>query len=416
MNDPITIPLWDGKQIVEKVVTYYIHNDKHILQIGHKTPIILESTLMRLNPKDKGLSPEQIPLSFCLIYDDTKTFVFQSKTVYRSWVNKISVSTLNIGVFGFPLSVGIKKSGWYIPNPIYRSVQYLRKNDGVNTQGIFRMTAGMEQLEKLRAIVDDDEDLRFESRDDDCIVAASFLKYYLRTLPDSVIPSRYLLDFINLPKQRMINNKFIMSLPEENQNVLWYIFSFLDEVVQKKHINKMNEYNMATCICLVLCSCPEQDVLVTGKLIESVMYLLNHFNEMFADVALRNCDKMSEPEMPAFFNPHIDVADFKNSVKSELKKRNHRRSLTSTLPLNPNTFEGRHTPQTPKSVEYKCVLKTLTPRGSSEFKTHRLNITQTNPQLLSKNQPFIMSSETRSVIVGTPRFKNEVCLRYDVEN
>ena len=128
-------------------------------------------------------------------------------------------------------------------------------------------------------------------------------------------------------------------MPESHQNVLWFITKFLNKIIQNKEINKMNEYNIATCIALTVCRPPfEKDNFLTEtrNIIESFYYILCHFTEAFEEVDKRNAT-MTFPPYPAFHCPCPEISKLIDTVKSSIKsfESSSPSSSSSTTQLSP---------------------------------------------------------------------------------
>ncbi|BFU24354.1 Rho GTPase activating protein, putative [Entamoeba histolytica HM-1:IMSS-B] len=319
-----TIHLWKGKVIEEKEVTYYIYNDMEILQIGRQVPIILRKAYLKLHPEVKGMKEEEIKLSFEIVFDKEYYFICKDKCEYWYWINKLSYFTHNIGVLGFPLLVAIRKSGWRVPNPIYRCIEYLEQNNGINVEGIFRMNGNAKDIDRIKDLVEHDQDIQF-TQEDDCFIAASFLKLYLREMLEPLIPFNLYEQFIQLPKGGSNIKQFICQLPEANQDTLWFILHFLKKVVHNSEKNKMNAYNLSTCIALTVCS-PQltkstDQMEYTLGAVESFSFLLTHFDEMFCEIEKRNMNKgMTLPTFPAFSPSCVDLSSIAQIIRNDIKK------------------------------------------------------------------------------------------------
>ena len=379
------IQLFEKKKTKEKTISFYIHNDMEMLQIGSKTTIKLRYAYLMLYPKNKGLSDEQLKLSFELIYDKEYILICNNEFDHYEWINKISYYTNNIGLIGYPLNVAIRKTGLRIPYPIYRCIEYLEKNNAFDHEGIFRKSACQEDIEYLANIVQHDNDISMEDLKD-CFVAASFLKYCLGKMVEPLIPFELYKQFLLLNQGNIPVKSFISMMPEPHQNVLWFITKFLNKIIQNKEVNKMNEYNIATCIALTVCKPPfdKMDCLTeTRNIIESFYYILCHFKEAFEEIEKRN-ETMTFPEYPAFNCPCPEISCLIENVKSTLKEK----SLAKSIDL--SSVSSSKTNQS-NPISPRASPRFLSPRIFSQKRGDKIRINP--PESQKHNQTDEMKEE-----------------------
>ena len=108
-----------------------------------------------------------------------------------------SSSSCRLRVFGSPLATlahvaqasatrsCLKEPG--IPFVVTRLCHFIEKESGLQQEGLFRISANVKQVERLRASFDESGDAPLEESGD-VAAAAALLKQFLRDLPQPVIP------------------------------------------------------------------------------------------------------------------------------------------------------------------------------------------------------------------------------------
>ena len=137
-----------------------------------------------------------------------------------------------------------------IPLPILRAIEYLLLDDHLETSGLFRISAQGTSLQEIREIFDSGKDLKIEQFNDPH-VASGLIKLYLRSLPDSLIPSQLTNEFLDIVREEEVEEQvkqfkiFLQKIPELNKYIFRYLFCFLTKVKEKSEINKMVATNIA---------------------------------------------------------------------------------------------------------------------------------------------------------------------------
>ncbi|BFU18921.1 Rho GTPase activating protein, putative [Entamoeba histolytica HM-1:IMSS-B] len=303
----------------------------------------------------KKFPKEQEELAFEIAYDKLYQFICPNYIEYSTWLNIIPLKMRCNEVFGVPLSVGVKKSGWRFPLPIYRCLEYLEKNDGLKTEGIFRLSSSIDETKRIKEIFDGGQDVTMQIIGD-VHVAAGLIKLYLRELPDSLIPKSMYNTFLELPTSSDLNNdikKQIQTFPDINKNTLWLIMRFLSKVIQNTSVNQMTSTNLCVCFSPSLFRSPDNDMTRemtdTPKLRTIIDSMITHFTDIFYDIEKEN-HKLGiiPPTYPAI----IPISSISSEMISDaVNKRN--KSLVSKIEktntsLNSNTSE---TPITSKPLQ-----------------------------------------------------------------
>lgn len=172
-----------------------------------------------------------------------------SDKVFKQFVIAVGDHCDCYGCFGLPIRVAVKNGGWQLPIPLYRSIQYILTDSNIESDGLFRVSAAGTDVSRVRAIFDSGKDAQLSDYSD-VNVAAGIIKLYLRTLPDSLIPTALSADFLKIVRmdddsQLEAVTAFIRSIPEPNLSILRYLFCFLTKVAEASDSNKMVSSNIA---------------------------------------------------------------------------------------------------------------------------------------------------------------------------
>ena len=74
---------------------------------------------------------------------------------------------------------------------------------GLDTEGLFRINGNARLVEKLKSSIEESNELVFDDQID-IMTAASFLKLFLRELPDSLIPQSIAGTFLEVQQGQML--------------------------------------------------------------------------------------------------------------------------------------------------------------------------------------------------------------------
>lgn len=150
--------------------------------------------------------------------------------------------------------------------------------DGLNTEGLFRVSGSQDAVDQLKGRYDLGEKGVLTSIDDLTVFdACTALKQWLRELQDPLIPSDQYAPLMELMREDLNLEKketqasaleLIATLPVENRHVLAMISRLLLDITEHKEENKMNEMNLATCLAPSLLRAPEgsEAALVIGDI------------------------------------------------------------------------------------------------------------------------------------------------------
>eukprot|EP00013_Stygamoeba_regulata_P003266 CAMPEP_0177628678 /NCGR_PEP_ID=MMETSP0447-20121125/259_1 /TAXON_ID=0 /ORGANISM="Stygamoeba regulata, Strain BSH-02190019" /LENGTH=261 /DNA_ID=CAMNT_0019129941 /DNA_START=166 /DNA_END=948 /DNA_ORIENTATION=+ len=149
-------------------------------------------------------------------------------------------------VFGVPLQELAARDQVDVPVFLLRLIKFLN-DTALEVEGVFRMSAGVKQLEQLRVQVDRGLDLPFAEIGDVHLVA-SLLKQYLMDLPEPLLTFGLYPSFLGATQTENPAAKLrtiINSLPPVNRAVAEILFLFLNRLHNNCVANKMTAQNLA---------------------------------------------------------------------------------------------------------------------------------------------------------------------------
>jgi RalA-binding protein 1 len=158
-------------------------------------------------------------------------------------------------VFGIPLLEAVECSqpigvDVFVPAVVYRCIEYLRAQEAVSEEGLFRLSGSNVTIKALRERFTQEGDVKLlDDEYYDVHAVASLLKLYLRELPNSILSRDLHLDFLKVndltdhEKKAAVCNVLVHKLPKANLALLDTLCSFLIEVVHNSDRNKMNVRN-----------------------------------------------------------------------------------------------------------------------------------------------------------------------------
>lgn len=189
----------------------------------------------------------------------SRTWEFTNETdeEMKGWVRMIARIVNPELTFGMPLSTVVarcKKRGSPTPVPliVITLIQFLRDNDAVNVEGVFRMSGDQNTIKQLKARFNTEADNTIViHRDTDLHVVTGTLKYFLRELESPLIPvesNTFLRAILGLPSiaQKVVGyRKLFETLPVENTATLQYILKYLHQLANNSSSNLMTTQNLA---------------------------------------------------------------------------------------------------------------------------------------------------------------------------
>ncbi|XP_063236495.1 rho GTPase-activating protein 1 isoform X2 [Bacillus rossius redtenbacheri] len=138
--------------------------------------------------------------------------------------------------------------GEVIPPIVRQCVEFLSQPDALETEGLFRRSASVAVLKEVRSRCNQGHPVDLQG---DVHLAAVLLKTFLRELEEPLLTFD-LYDEVNQfqsvskdERPRYVKILILEKLPEDNYQVMKYIFQFLSKVMDRSDLNKMTSSNLA---------------------------------------------------------------------------------------------------------------------------------------------------------------------------
>ncbi|XP_017296372.1 rho GTPase-activating protein 15 isoform X2 [Kryptolebias marmoratus] len=165
-----------------------------------------------------------------------------SNTKQRNPVHRRSINR----VFGCHLLTLCEREGTTVPKFVKTCLDTVEKR-GLEADGIYRVSGNLATIQKLRFIVDQEEDLDLDdSQWEDIHVITGALKMFFRELPEPLFPFRFFQQFVEVvqlkeSKQKIQEvKKLIQQLPKPNHDTMKMLFSHLQRVLAFSQKNLMS--------------------------------------------------------------------------------------------------------------------------------------------------------------------------------
>uniref|UniRef100_A0A8C1KI24 Rho GTPase-activating protein 15 n=1 Tax=Cyprinus carpio TaxID=7962 RepID=A0A8C1KI24_CYPCA len=149
-------------------------------------------------------------------------------------------------VFGCHLLTLCERERTTVPKFVKLCVEEVEKR-GLEADGIYRVSGNLAIIQKLRFLVDQEEELNLgDSQWEDIHVITGALKMFFRELPEPLFPFRFFDLFVEAikikePTQKIqAFKKLIHQLPKPNHNTMKLLFQHLRRVLMKSKKNLMS--------------------------------------------------------------------------------------------------------------------------------------------------------------------------------
>ncbi|KAM4608605.1 rho GTPase-activating protein 15 isoform 1-T1 [Polymixia lowei] len=149
-------------------------------------------------------------------------------------------------VFGCHLLTLCEREGTTVPRFVKLCLGAVEKR-GLEADGIYRVSGNLATIQKLRFIVDQEEELDLDSSQwEDIHVVTGALKMFFRELPEPLFPFRFFELFVEAirikdPKQKVqAMKKLVHQLPKPNQDTMRVLFSHLQTILTCSTKNLMS--------------------------------------------------------------------------------------------------------------------------------------------------------------------------------
>ncbi|KAJ8868027.1 hypothetical protein PR048_031836 [Dryococelus australis] len=139
-------------------------------------------------------------------------------------------------------------NGEVIPPIVRQCVEFLSQPDALETEGLFRRSTRITLVKDMRNMCNSGQQVDFQG---DVHLAAVLLKTFLRELEEPLLTFDLydeITQFQSVLKDerpRYVKILILEKLPEDNYQVLKYIFQFLSKVMDRCDLNKMTSSNLA---------------------------------------------------------------------------------------------------------------------------------------------------------------------------
>ncbi|XP_066497249.1 rho GTPase-activating protein 15 [Hoplias malabaricus] len=154
-------------------------------------------------------------------------------------------------VFGCHMLTLCQREGTTVPKFVRMCVEEVEKR-GLEADGIYRVSGNLSTIQKLRFIVDQEEELNLgDSQWEDIHVITGALKLFFRELPEPLFPFRFFDSFVEAikikeQKQKIqALKKLVHQLPKPNHNTMKLLFHHLQRVLTKSRQNLMSSQGVS---------------------------------------------------------------------------------------------------------------------------------------------------------------------------
>ncbi|KAJ5071508.1 rho/rac/cdc gtpase-activating protein [Anaeramoeba ignava] len=133
---------------------------------------------------------------------------------------------------------------------ISKTVKYIEEH-GIEVSGIYRESGRSTNIQKLKSLFDESDDVNIEEFINSPHDASGLLKSYLRELPDPLLTYEFFdklkeVSEIEDKKEKMERLKWILqSLPTENFELCKVLFEHLHKISQYEKVNRMGVSNLS---------------------------------------------------------------------------------------------------------------------------------------------------------------------------
>ncbi len=151
-------------------------------------------------------------------------------------------------MFGVPIADVCEREGGLIPRIVERLLQEIEVR-GLDETGLYRIPGSVGSINLLKQAFDEGGDFTLEDdRWFEINTLAGCFKSYLRELPESLLTSELLPEFVLATKQGdLVENmkSLVRQLPVHNYHLLKRLFEHLNKVIQHSENNRMDAVNLA---------------------------------------------------------------------------------------------------------------------------------------------------------------------------
>ncbi|XP_056145714.1 rho GTPase-activating protein 15 [Lampris incognitus] len=149
-------------------------------------------------------------------------------------------------VFGCHLLTLCEREGTTVPKFVKLCLENVEKR-GLEADGIYRVSGNLSTIQRLRFIVDQEEELNLDSSQwEDVHVVTGALKMFFRELPEPLFPFRFFELFVAAIKIKDSKEKvhamkkLVHQLPKPNRDTIRHLFTHLQKVLASATKNLMS--------------------------------------------------------------------------------------------------------------------------------------------------------------------------------
>ncbi|XP_078393787.1 rho GTPase-activating protein 12b isoform X1 [Cetorhinus maximus] len=154
-------------------------------------------------------------------------------------------------VFGCNLSSLCQRENTTVPKFVMMCIDHVEK-EGLNIDGLYRVSGNLAVIQKLRFAVNHDEKLDLnDSKWEDINVITGALKMFFRELPEPLFTYHLFNDFVNAIKTPDYKHRIqgitelIRLLPKPNHDTMQVLFKHLVKVITRSEVNRMTSQSVA---------------------------------------------------------------------------------------------------------------------------------------------------------------------------
>jgi RhoGAP domain len=181
------------------------------------------------------------------------------------WNFSMDVKEASVSVFGntLPKIIELQKEkfpNFDVPAVVPTLVEAIRSLGGCKIEGIFRISAPKDQLEKLKGQF---EKWDFKVASDSPHVPAGLLKQWMRELPEGLVPNHMYESCITLAQDDSSTSESALKLwqtvPALNQRVVSHLLPMFREICENVDTTRMSVDNIAIVFAPSFLRCPSDD-------------------------------------------------------------------------------------------------------------------------------------------------------------
>lgn len=199
---------------------------------------------------------------FKIVGENGEDYCFQAlnNVDAQSWINSLNLAKrytylskdaqglTTSKVFGVPIVDVCEREGTLIPKIVERLLQEIEVR-GLDETGLYRIPGSVGSINLLKQAFDEGGDFTLEDdRWFEINTLAGCFKSYLRELPESLLTSELLPEFVLATKQGDLTENLktlVRQLPVHNYHLLKRLFEHLNKVIQHSENNRMDAVNLA---------------------------------------------------------------------------------------------------------------------------------------------------------------------------